>query len=107
MYGEWQSVVRGDLEAIGLHRMREVAHPRVSQLSVLITMVGPGAIGLAEPMFGLEFRKRVHGVALEMQDQSAAVLKALTVAERAVAVVPADGRQTKPSPTRWGRASVP
>jgi DNA-binding CsgD family transcriptional regulator len=53
-------------------------------------MVCPNA-GLAEPTFVLEFDRRVHGVVLATPDRSLPVLQKMTPAERAVAMVLADG----------------
>jgi DNA-binding CsgD family transcriptional regulator len=90
LYREWQSLLRLDPDATGNSRSRQVLHPRVPGLTASITMVCPNA-GLAEPTFVLEFDRRVHGVVLATPDRSLPVLQKMTPAERAVAMVLADG----------------
>jgi DNA-binding CsgD family transcriptional regulator len=88
---EWQSLVRADPDASGIRRDQPVLHPRVSGLSVWITLVCPNAPALADPMFVLEFDRRVHGMPLDMADPSVTVMQKMTATERAVATVLADG----------------
>jgi DNA-binding CsgD family transcriptional regulator len=90
MHCEWQSLVRDDPDAVGITRHRRVVHDRIPGLAAAITMVCRNT-GLAEPTFVLELDRRVHGVALDTPDGSVPVLQKMTAAERAVAMVLADG----------------
>jgi DNA-binding CsgD family transcriptional regulator len=54
-------------------------------------MICPPSAGLADPTFVLEFDRQVHGVTLEAPNGSLLILQKLTPAERAVALVLADG----------------
>jgi DNA-binding CsgD family transcriptional regulator len=91
MRQDWRSIVRADAAATSAHRQRRVVHPRVPGLTALITMVCPSTASLAEPMFVLELDRRVHGWALDPPDRSLPLLQRLTVSERRVALVLADG----------------
>ena len=51
----------------------------------------PKTADLAEPTFVLELDRRVHGVTLDTPDRSVPMLQKMTAAERAVAMVLADG----------------
>jgi DNA-binding CsgD family transcriptional regulator len=101
---EWQSLVRADPDAADLRRHRQVVHARVPGLTASITMICPSTAGLAEPTFVLEFDRRVHGVALETPDGSVPVLQKLTAAERAVALVLADGFSNQEIADRLGKS---
>jgi DNA-binding CsgD family transcriptional regulator len=87
---EWHATVRANAD-VNRFRRRHVPHAHDPALTAFITMVGPNMSGLAEPIFLLELNRRVHGVTLEAPDQSATVLHGMTAAERAVALVLADG----------------
>jgi len=91
LHHEWQSLLRADPDAAGIPRDRPVVHPRVPGLTARITLVCPNAADLAEPMFVLELDRRVHGVTLDTPDRSVPMLQKMTSAERAVAMVLADG----------------
>jgi DNA-binding CsgD family transcriptional regulator len=91
VYHEWQSLLRADPDATGIRRDRPVLHPRIPGLTAWITLVCPNTADLAEPTFVLELDRRVHGVALDTPDQLVPILQKMTVAERAVAMVLADG----------------
>jgi DNA-binding CsgD family transcriptional regulator len=101
---EWQALVRADPDAAGLRRHRRLVHPRVPGLTASITMICPSTAGLAEPTFVLEFDRRVHGVTLETPDGSVPVLQRLTAAERAVALVVADGFSNQEVADRVGKS---
>ena len=96
--------MRADPDATGLRCHRRVMHPRVPGLTASITMICPTTAGLAEPTFVLEFDRRVHGVALETPDGSVPVLQKLTAAERAVALVVADGFSNQEIADRIGKS---
>ena len=66
-------------------------------------MVCPQTTGLAEPTFVLELDRLVHGVALETPDRSLPVLQKMTAAERAVAMVVADGFSNQEIADRLGK----
>jgi DNA-binding CsgD family transcriptional regulator len=99
---EWQSLLRVDPDAVAPRR-REVLSSPVPDLRASITMVCPDSNGLAEPTFVLELDRIVHGVALEPPDGSAPVLQKLTTAERAVAMVLADGFSNQEIADRLGK----
>jgi len=101
---EWHVLVRTNPDATGLRRHRRVAHPRVPGLAAKITMICPSTTGLAEPTFVLELDRRVHGVALDTPDRTVPVLKQLTKAERAVAMVLADGWSNQEIADRLGKS---
>ena len=88
---EWDALGRANPDATGVRRRRRVVHPRIPSLAATVTMIGPSAMGLAEPTFVLELDRRVHGVALDTPDRTIPVLRTLTKSERAVALVLADG----------------
>jgi DNA-binding CsgD family transcriptional regulator len=100
---EWQSLVRSDPDATGLPRRRRLSHPRVPGLTASITMVCPNTSGLAEPTFVLELDRRVHGVALETADRAVPLLQKMTAAERAVAMILADGFSNQEIADRLGK----
>jgi hypothetical protein len=91
LHHAWQSLLRADPDAAGILRDRPVVHPRVPGLTARITLVCPNTADLVEPMFVLELDRRVHGVTLDTPDRSVALLQKMTAAERAVAMVLADG----------------
>ena len=99
---EWQSILRVDPDATDIRRSRQV-HAHVSGLTASITMVCPHTTGLAEPTFVLELDRLVHGVALETPDRSLPVLQKMTAAERAVAMVVADGFSNQEIADRLGK----
>jgi DNA-binding CsgD family transcriptional regulator len=86
---EWQASPDAAGTA-GLHGHRRLVHPLIPGLTATITMIRP-TTGLAEPIFLIEFERRVHGIPLEVADASLPVFKTLTAAERGVATVLADG----------------
>jgi DNA-binding CsgD family transcriptional regulator len=67
-------------------------------------MICPSTTGLAEPTFVLEFDRRLHGVSLDTPDRSIPVLRKLTKAERAVAMVLADGCSNQEIADRLGKS---
>lgn len=91
LHGERQSLLRADPDATGVLRPRRILHPRVPGLTASITMVCPNTTGLGEPTYVIELERNVHGVALDAPDRYSPVLGKLTEAERAVAMVLADG----------------
>ena len=99
---EWQSLLRVDPDATDIRRSRQV-HSHVPGLTASITMVCPQTTGLAEPTFVLELDRLVHGVALETPDRSLPVLQKMTAAERAVAMVLADGFSNQEIADRLGK----
>ncbi len=99
---EWQSLLRVDPDATDIRRSRQV-HSHVPGLTASITMVCPQTTGLAEPTFVLELDRLVHGVALETPDRSLPVLQKMTAAERAVAMVVADGFSNQEIADRLGK----
>lgn len=104
LHDEWRTVVRAHPDVTGLRRHRRVSHARVSGLTASITMVCPSTTGLAQPTFVVEFDRRVHGVALETPDRPMPLLKKLTAAERAVALVVADGFSNQEIADRLGKS---
>ncbi len=78
------------LDVTGLKRC-SVARSRSRVDGGSITLVAPSTMGLAEPSFLVELNRLVHGVALKTPDQSGPLLRKMTPAERAVAMVLADG----------------
>jgi DNA-binding CsgD family transcriptional regulator len=102
LHREWQSVVRADPDARGLRRCR-VVRSRIGGLTASITMVCPNTTGLGEPTFVIEIDRCVRGVALDTLDRSVPVLQQMTVAERAVAVVLADGSSNQEIADRLGK----
>lgn len=104
LHHEWHVLVRANPDATGLRRHRRVVHPRVPGLAATITMICPSTTGLAEPTFVLELDRRVHGVALDMPDRTIPVLRKLTMAERAVAMVLADGCSNQEIADRLGKS---
>lgn len=103
LHQDWQSHLRTDPDATAFRRHCGVSHPRVPGLTASITMVCPNTASLAEPTFVLELDRRVDGVALETPDRSVPVLQKMTAAERAVAMVLADGLSNQEIADRLGK----
>jgi DNA-binding CsgD family transcriptional regulator len=103
---EWQSVLRADPDATACHHNTRVLHSPVPGLTASITMVCPDVAGFSEPTFVVEFDRSVHGVALEGLDDALPVLAKMSPAERAVAMVLADGRSNQEIADQLGK-SVP
>jgi DNA-binding CsgD family transcriptional regulator len=99
----WQSLVRDTPDANGFRRQCRVLHAGVPGLTAAITMVCPNTPGLAEPTFVIELDRHVHGVALDTPDRSAPVLQKMTAAERAVAMILADGLSNQEIADRLGK----
>jgi DNA-binding CsgD family transcriptional regulator len=104
LHDEWQALVRTNPDAFGVRRRRQVAHPAVPGLTALITIVGASTTGLLEPTFVLEFVRRVHGVPLDAPDRSLPIMQSMTTAERAVALVLADGFSNQEIADRLGKS---
>jgi DNA-binding CsgD family transcriptional regulator len=103
LHNEWRLVVRADPDATAASRCRQLAHSSVRGLTASITMICPGTAGLSKPTFVLEFDRRVCGVSLDRQDQSAPLLQNMTESERAVAIVLADGLSNQEIAERLGK----
>ena len=104
MRGEWQAAVRANPDAAGL-RCSRVLDARDPAMTASITLVGSAATGLAEPSFLLEFNRIVHGVALTTPDHSVPLLRKMTPAERAVALVLADGLSNQEIADQLGKST--
>lgn len=91
LHHEWQRLLQSDPDVTGVRRHRDVRHPRIAGLTASITMMGPATAGIADPTFVLEIDRRLHGIEIETANRSIPVLRKLTPAERAVAIVVADG----------------
>jgi DNA-binding CsgD family transcriptional regulator len=76
-------------DAMALRRRPNILHPRDKALTASITMVCRNATGLSEPSFVLEFERRMPPAARAAR--SLPLLQDLTVAERAVAMILAEG----------------
>jgi DNA-binding CsgD family transcriptional regulator len=76
----------------------------VPGLTATITIVCPTTADLAEPTFLIEFDRRVHGMRLDTPDPSLPVLQNMTAAERAVAMVLADGFSNQEIADRLGKS---
>jgi DNA-binding CsgD family transcriptional regulator len=103
LHDEWQSLGRAEPDRTGLRRQRRVIHPRIPGLTASITIVCPSTTGLAEPTFVIEFDRRVHGVTLATPNRFAPILRQMTAAERAVALVLADGFSNQEIADRLGK----
>lgn len=104
LHDEWQSAVRANPDVAGPRRSR-VVHARNPALTAVITLVVSNATGLAEPSFLLELNRAVHGAALKTPDQSVPVLRRMTPAETAVALVLADGLSNQEIADRLGKST--
>lgn len=104
LHDEWHALMRSDPDTSGVRRHRRIVHPRVPGLTALITMVTPSTAGLTEPTFVLELDRRVHGVSLETPDPSLPFVQRLTPAERAVALVLADGLSNQQIADQLGKS---
>ena len=104
LHDEWHALRRSDPDASGVRRQRRIVHPRVPGLTALITMVSPSTAGLTGPTFVLELDRRVHGVSLETPDPSLPFVQQLTTAERAVALVLADGLSNQQIADQLGKS---
>ena len=99
---EWQSALHANPDVTGLRR-RRVIHPRDSALTASITLVGPSAMGLAEPSFVVEFNRLQRGE-VRPPGQSVALLRKMTPAERVVASVLAEGLSNQEIADRLGKS---
>ena len=104
LHDEWLALVRTDPDAGDVRRQRRIVHPRVPGLTASITIVTPSTTGLMEPTFVLELDRRVHGVALDAPDRTLPIVLKLTTAERAVALVLADGFSNQEIADRLGKS---
>jgi DNA-binding CsgD family transcriptional regulator len=104
LHDEWQALVRTDPDGTGERCQRRIAHPCVPGLTASITMVSPSTTGLTEPTFVLELDRRVHGVSLDAPDRSLPIVLNLTTAQRAVALVLADGFSNQEIAERLGKS---
>jgi len=104
LHHEWHVLGRANPDATGLRRRRRVVHPRIPGLAATITMICPTTTGLAEPTFVLELDRHLHGVSLDTPDRTIPVLRKLTKAERAVAMVLADGCSNQEIADRLGKS---
>ena len=100
---EWQSLLRADPDATGIRRDRAVAHPRVPGLTAWITLVCPNTADLAEPVFVIELDTAVHYANLDIPDRPMPLLQ-MTAAERAVAMVLAEGLSNSEIAERLGKS---
>ena len=96
---EWRTALRADPDTIGLRR-RRLLQTHDPAVTASITLVAPKATGLAEPTFLLELDR---GVRSSSPDPTVPVLRALTEAERAVALVLADGLSNQEIADRLGK----
>ena len=87
---EWRAILRRDPDTTAVPRKRSVASLHRPELTASITMVTPHAPGLAEPMFVVDLHRRSSGTVGTPVDASS-LLRSLTEAERAVALVLANG----------------
>jgi DNA-binding CsgD family transcriptional regulator len=90
MRHEWESLLLANPDAIALRRRPHIPHPRDRALTASITMVCRNTTGLSEPSFVLEFARRMPQAAVQTR-RAEPVLQSLTGAERAVAMVLAEG----------------
>jgi DNA-binding CsgD family transcriptional regulator len=98
---EWSSRFRYDRDAKTV-RTRRVCHPNVPGLAALVTIVCPNREVSAEPSFILHFDQRLPAMPFTAAAQS--LLRRLTVAERDVAVVLADGPSNQEIADRIGKS---
>jgi DNA-binding CsgD family transcriptional regulator len=104
LHEEWHKFLRAEPRAMALRHHRRVVHSRVPELTALITIIRPAATGFAEPMFVVELDRRVHGVPLNTPDLPVSLLRQMTAAERAVAIVLADGFSNQDIADRLGKS---
>ena len=90
MRHDWEALLLANPDATALRRRPHIPHPRVKALAASITMVCRNATGLSEPSFVLEFERRMPRADAQA-GRSLPILQVLTVAERAVALVLAEG----------------
>jgi hypothetical protein len=103
LHVDWQSLLRDDPDAAGIRRPQPVAHPAVPGLTARISLVCPSTADLAQPTFVLELDRQPDGGTPGTADDFAQVLRSMTAAERAVAMVVADGLSNQESPTGLAR----
>ena len=104
LHREWQTLLRGDPDAIGLRRDRQVQHPSIPQLTASITIVYPASASLSDPTFLIAFDSREEDAAAETVNRSAPVLKKMTKGERAVALVLSEGFSNQEIAERLGKS---
>jgi DNA-binding CsgD family transcriptional regulator len=98
LHEEWQTLIRSDPDT-SFRRHRQLVHPSVPGLTARVTMVAPSATSLAGPSFVVELDRRI-----DAEEPFVPVLQKLTTAERAVAVVVADGLSNQEISERLGKS---
>ena len=103
LHRDWQSLLRDDPDAAGIRRPQPVTHPAVQGLTARISLVCPSTADLAQPTFVLELDRQPDGGTPGTPDDFAQVLQSMTAAERAVAMVVADGLSNQEIADRLGK----
>lgn len=101
---EWQALLRSNPDATDLRRTSHVPHPSVPGLTASITIVCPSSTGIAEPTFLIAFDAPEPTATIDSADRSAPILKKMTTAERAVAMVLSEGFSNQEIAERLGKS---
>jgi DNA-binding CsgD family transcriptional regulator len=103
LHDEWVLMVRGRQDGT-VGSVRRISHPSLSGLTATVTIVCTHHNDLAEPTFVIEFDRMVHGVSLDTLNTGKPIFKNMTQAERAVAIVLADGLSNQEIADQLGKS---
>lgn len=98
---ERQALLRVDPAAAGVLRRRTV-HPTTPELTASVTLVP--AAGVSDPTFLIELHVDTHAAPIDSRDYALTLLQRLTPAERAVAIVTAEGCSNQELADRLGKS---
>lgn len=103
LHREWQRELRRNPDAPAVRR-RRMEHPTIRGLEATITMMCRNATGIDEPSFVVALDKGRGEQAHVTRDRAAKLLHSMTVAERAVALVLAEGLTNQEIADRVGKS---
>ena len=103
MRREWESSLPADPDANALRRRRTLQHPRRKTLSAAIATICRNTSGLSELSFVIEFERRAPRKMKRVR-RNQPLLRMLTSAQRAVALVLMEGVSNQEIADRLGKS---